>query len=1130
MAWEGAGECDSLRATWALCALCVTCLAVLGLCQSAQAAVTRSGTLHEIVSDNFRTGQSATRYTLTSGKSETVVRPTKLAAEPGDRVEVTGKLRDGRLVGTVETMTAGAEALSPGPQKTAVVLFTFAGEPEAPWPLAETRSNTFTATNSANAFYQEESYGQISLIGKLDEGGDAFGWLKIDAPTSGCQFIEWREKAEAAAAAKGIDLSGYQHVVYAFPSQSSCSWLGIAPVGGDWVMINGDLGVHPIAHELGHNFGLEHAGSWTCTSGGVRVQISDECTLNEYGDPFDVMGNIAPRHSNGWNLDKLGILAPENVETIEESGVYSMHSALNPTTEPTLLLIPRKKSATGIASSWYLLEVRQTGGVFEDVTDATTTGVSIRVTRENTLIPSETILLDANPATATFNDAPLGVGQTFDGGAVKVTTESAGSGSATVAVEIDEEPPSAPTNLTATAGVEGVRLNWDAGTDNVGVYRYLIYRDGIKVDENTGEATSFLDSFTSAGEHTYVVYAKDETGNLSNASEPASATLAPVEGPACASGACTVSYWSSDAAMPWTVPAGVDQADFSVEGAEGGDPTPATGLRGRGARAEATLGSLSTGQEATVSVGGMGESYAEGGAGGYGGGGDGTLGAGGGGYSSVELGSTLMLLAGGGGGRGLPGVNAGTGEEVKAGAGGQGGHFGTPGFDGATTQANGATLGGGGGGEDGDEAGVGGTGGELTGASTCPGGAEAGAAGASGGSLAGGGGAPGGGAGGGGGYVGGGQGGGGAGDECGSTAGAGGGGGGSSFAAPGVSATFTGGIKRGYGRVSIAYSNPIAVAKLSYTTQPDQELVVPAGSGVLAAASGPSGDPLTASVDASPAHGSLTLNDDGSFAYLPGAGYDGADSFTYRVTDPSGDYATAQVSLTVAAPPSASISAPAAGGTYAVGQSVSTAFSCGDGSGGTGMSSCTDSNGIKTTSGGFGHLDTATVGPHEYSVAAVSKDGLTGGTSIGYTVVPRQAPGPEGSPGQPPAAPGPPSPGLDLSLRIKAESLRELLQTGKLYVATRVSKAASVRLSGSAAFGVRSHRTVRTRVVKAFEGRTVRIGGAGEMRVALRLSKRGREELRHVSELKLAIAGRATDGAGEVATRTVGSTLGRRAH
>jgi len=71
-------------------------------------------------------------------------------------------------------------------------------------------------------------------------------------------------------------------------------------------------------------------------------------------------------------------------------------------------------------------------------------------------------------------------------------------------------------------------------------------------------------------------------------------------------------------------------------------------------------------------------------------------------------------------------------------------------------------------------------------------------------------------------------------------------------------------------------------------------------SGVLTAAD-PEGDPLTYEICRYPEHGTVSLNAaTGAFVYTPAAGYDGADSFTWRVQDDAGAFApTAEVSIMV---------------------------------------------------------------------------------------------------------------------------------------------------------------------------------------------------------------------------------------
>ena len=77
---------------------------------------------------------------------------------------------------------------------------------------------------------------------------------------------------------------------------------------------------------------------------------------------------------------------------------------------------------------------------------------------------------------------------------------------------------------------------------------------------------------------------------------------------------------------------------------------------------------------------------------------------------------------------------------------------------------------------------------------------------------------------------------------------------------------------------------PVA-ADDAYDAEQDGTLVVDAANGVLANDADPDGDDLTAVLEDGPVNGTLTLNPDGSFEYVPNPGFVGADSFTYRADD-----------------------------------------------------------------------------------------------------------------------------------------------------------------------------------------------------------------------------------------------------
>lgn len=84
----------------------------------------------------------------------------------------------------------------------------------------------------------------------------------------------------------------------------------------------------------------------------------------------------------------------------------------------------------------------------------------------------------------------------------------------------------------------------------------------------------------------------------------------------------------------------------------------------------------------------------------------------------------------------------------------------------------------------------------------------------------------------------------------------------------------------------------------AYSINEDATLNV-AAPGVLDGDTDQEGSPLTAILVSGPAHGSLTLNADGSFTYTPTANYNGPDSFTYKANDGTADSNVATVSITV---------------------------------------------------------------------------------------------------------------------------------------------------------------------------------------------------------------------------------------
>jgi Gametolysin peptidase M11 len=371
-------------------------------------------------------------------------------------------LASGYILKRERTLVAAGEPSSAsGTRTAAVILFNFAGDRRQPFTVEHARRVVFTGDASVNTYLREASYGQTGVTGEV------FGWFTLPERGGDCHFAQWGRAAQALAASSGVDLGAYQHHVLVFPHVPACEWTGMAELPGAIAWINGELTVRIVSHELGHNLGVHHASALRCAESGNPVAVGGACSVEEYGDPFDIMGR-GERHTSNWNKARLGWLGRSNRLDVTASGTHALAAQEALTPDVQLLRIPR---GDGL---YYHVELRQPFGSFFDnfaLADPAVRGVTLRLAPDYaSTAPSQ--LIDTTPATDTFDDAPLTVGRTFADPhhGVWIANRGIVGGRAIVEVSLGAPPRVAPPtghSRSRKPKVKGRRLRGGPGPDVV---------------------------------------------------------------------------------------------------------------------------------------------------------------------------------------------------------------------------------------------------------------------------------------------------------------------------------------------------------------------------------------------------------------------------------------------------------------------------------------------------------------------------------------------------------------------------------------------------------------------------------------------------------------------------------------
>lgn len=359
------------------------------------------------------------------------------------QVTLTGTALDANIIVDEVILTEEAVAQTPpavasvGQKKIAVILFNFLDDTSQPITPTDARGQVFTnpvdpstpANNSTDTWYQEVSNNQVDLVGQtLNQDGDVFGWITIPVNKSaGCGYFGLGAWQAYALPMAGVNEDDYDAIVLRFPTVPSCG--ADAWAYGKLAFINSNittLSFRHQAHELGHVFGVGHAAFYKCfDAAGNKVPISQNCTIQEYYDPFDVMGGsynggqTFTYHFHNAHKDKLGYIPGTNVATVTTNGTYTINRQQTTEAGTRVLKIPRAYVDPATVKDYYYPEYRPWYGIFDQFNYLPTTidpsdGVSVRIApvTPRFLKFEDSYLIDTSSATHQGRSA-LTPGQTF---------------------------------------------------------------------------------------------------------------------------------------------------------------------------------------------------------------------------------------------------------------------------------------------------------------------------------------------------------------------------------------------------------------------------------------------------------------------------------------------------------------------------------------------------------------------------------------------------------------------------------------------------------------------------------------------------------------------------------------------
>ena len=311
-------------------------------------------------------------------------------------------------------------AWSTGTKKALIIRVDFSDLPGTPVSSTDSQAitpayaaNVFNVPNGITDFYAQASYGQTALsISSADVTAvyrlpHTASYYAVGNGTTAYNDTLHND-ARALATAGGFNLATYDRIGVVFSNLSSIAgshiaYGGLGNIQGTYFWINGWFNFPTCAHEIGHNYGLQHANLWQVADGNP---VSASGSSTEYGDPFGVMGSGTTDirfHFDMWEKSILHWIPDTSVTTIAAAGTYRVyrfdHAGAN-TANPLALKIVRN------ASQDYWIGLRKLFTV-----NASLNNGACILWGYNNVVQGN--LLDFTTPGTSAQDAALGIGTSF---------------------------------------------------------------------------------------------------------------------------------------------------------------------------------------------------------------------------------------------------------------------------------------------------------------------------------------------------------------------------------------------------------------------------------------------------------------------------------------------------------------------------------------------------------------------------------------------------------------------------------------------------------------------------------------------------------------------------------------------